>query len=391
MFPFFEHVPAYPLVFVVFWGAAVVFVLAMARHLRVFAAATPAVEQPRPFGAIGPRLVGLVEYAFIQTKMFKDWRAGLMHAGIFWGFVLLTIGTANIVTGGVIQAVLSVPFDGVLWAAISAMQNVVAVIVIGSILWAFERRLISRPRRLTYNRDALVILGMIGGVVATELFAQVFEVAAYGEQPGAFIANALASIVHPAGKELLPAPGPFELPYQVLWWAHMALVAAFLVYLPFSKHLHIVTSFFNIYFRKLAPRGELPAMDLEAEDATFGLRTLADLGWNDLLDGFTCTECGRCQQACPAWNTGKPLNPKHFIMGVRDMSVEAEHGLPLIPNSPSAASFGLTDAIQPDLMLKPIVDNAIPFDAVWDCVTCGACVEACPVLIEHVDKIVGLR
>jgi Fe-S oxidoreductase len=171
----------------------------------------------------------------------------------------------------------------------------------------------------------------------------------------------------------------------------MLIVAAFLIYLPFSKHLHIATSFPNIYFRKLRPRGELPQMDLENEDATFGVRTLADLGWNDLLDGFTCTECGRCQQACPAWNTGKPLNPKSFIMGIRDMSVEAEHGLPLIPNSPSAASFGLTDMIDQKAMLAPIVDNAIPYDAVWDCVTCGACVEACPVLIEHVDKIVGLR
>ena len=172
----------------------------------------------------------------------------------------------------------------------------------------------------------------------------------------------------------------------------MVLVAAFLVYLPFSKHLHIATSFFNIYFRKLAPRGELPAMDLEQEDATFGLRTLADLGWNDLLDGFTCTECGRCQQACPAWNTGKPLNPKTFIMGIRDMSVEAEHGLPLIPNSPiGRARSGWSTRSTQKAMLAPIVDTAIPYDAVWDCVTCGACVEACPVLIEHVDKIVGLR
>jgi Fe-S oxidoreductase len=386
----FEHVPFYPLVFALFWGGAIVFVLAMARHLRVFAAARA--TGPSPFENIPARLTGLIQYAFIQTKMFKDPRAAILHLGIFWGFILLTVGTANIVTGGLIQAVVSIPFDGILWAATLAMQNVVAVIVLLSVLWAFERRFISRPPRLTYNLDALIILGMIGGVVATELFAQAFEVAAYGEQPGAFIANGLAALIHdPAALENLPAPGPFELPFLLLWWAHMLLVAAFLVYLPFSKHLHIVTSFFNIYFRKLAPRGELPAMDLEAEDATFGLRTLADLGWNDLLDGFTCTECGRCQQACPAWNTGKPLNPKQFIMGIRDMSVEAEHGLPLIPNSPSAASFGLSDAIQPDLLLAPIVDNAIPYDAVWDCVTCGACVEACPVLIEHVDKIVGLR
>ena len=98
---------------------------------------------------------------------------------------------------------------------------------------------------------------------------------------------------------------PLEIGFAVLWWLHIGLVAAFLCYLPFSKHLHIATAFPNIFLRKLAPRGELPRMDLEDETATFGLKTLQDLGWKDLLDGFTCTECGRCQQACPAWNTGQ--------------------------------------------------------------------------------------
>jgi Fe-S oxidoreductase len=387
MFETFAHVPAYPLVFVVFWGASAIFALAMARHLRVFEAAHPVQPQPSFVGDIPRRFVGLIEYAFLQTKMFKDWRAGLMHAGIFWGFVLLTIGTANIVTGGLIQSILSIPFDGLLWAAVSAMQNAVAVIVLLAILWAFERRLISKPRRLTYNRDALIILSMIGGVVATELFAQVFEVARYGPVPGAFVSNAIGSAL--SG---LP-PATLEAMFAILWWGHILLVAAFLVYLPFSKHLHIATSFFNIWYRKLRPRGELPAMDLEREDATFGLKTLQDLGWKDLLDGFTCTECGRCQAACPANFTGKPLNPKAFIMGIRDLSVEAEHGLDLIPNNPIVReTYGLDDSTpSPRLMAAPIVDAAIPYDAVWDCVTCGACVEACPVLIEHVDKIVGLR
>ena len=127
-------------------------------------------------------------------------------------------------------------------------------------------------------------------------------------------------------------------------------------------------------------------MDLEAEDARFGVKTVTDLGWKDLLDGFTCTECGRCQDACPAWGTGKPLNPKTMIMGLRELSVEAEAGMSLIPwikpkDAPGRHGGG-------DLT---VVDAAIPYDAVWDCVTCGACVEACPVLIEHVDKIVGLR
>jgi hypothetical protein len=127
----FVDVPYYPLVFPLFWGAAALFVLAMARHLRVFAAAR--VEGPSPFADIPRRFVGLIEYAFIQTKMFKDWRAGLMHAGIFWGFVLLTIGTANVVTGGIVEQVLSIPFDGVIWTFVSAMQNTVAVIVLLSI------------------------------------------------------------------------------------------------------------------------------------------------------------------------------------------------------------------------------------------------------------------
>jgi len=382
MFPAFAHVPAYPIVFALFYGAVAVFALAMARHLRVFAVA----RSSRPFASVPRRLAGLIEYAFVQTKMFKDPRAGLMHAGIFWGFVFLTIGTANIVTGGLIQAILSIPLDGALWTLVGALQNVVAVMVLGAIAWAFERRFVSRPPRLTYNRDALVILAMIGGVVATELAAQLVEAARYGDVPGAFIADALASPLRGM------AGGTLDAAFALLWWAHIALVAAFLVYLPFSKHLHIVTSFPNIYFRKLAPRGELPPMDLEAEDATFGLKTLQDLGWKDMLDGFTCTECGRCQEACPAHFTGKPLNPKAMIMGIRDMAVEAEHGLNLIPNSPLVReTYGLDDGLAPDRVAKPLVDDAIPYDAVWDCVTCGACVEACPVLIEHVDKIVGLR
>ena len=384
MFQQFADVPAYPLVFVVFWGAMAVFALAMARHLRIFAAARA--EGPSPLSDVPARIWGVIEYAFIQTKMFKDPRAALMHWGIFWGFVLLTIGTVNVVTGGLPQAVLSVPFGGAIWSAVVAMQDAVAVIVIVAVGWAFERRLISKPRRLTLNTDALAILAMIGGLVLAELLARVFEIARYGDQSGAVISNVLASPLRGA------APGILEAGFAVCWWAHIGLVSAFLVYLPGSKHLHIATSFFNIYFRKLKPRGELPKMDLEADDATFGVRTLADLGWRDLLDGFTCTECGRCQQACPAWNTGKPLNPKTFVMGLRDMSVEAEAGLPLIPNSPIVReTYGLDDSVKPERLMHPIVDDAIPFDAVWDCVTCGACVEACPVLIEHVDKIVGLR
>jgi Fe-S oxidoreductase/nitrate reductase gamma subunit len=381
----FANVPGYPLVFPLFWGAVVVFGLVMARHLRIFA--TARAEGPSLLSDIPRRTVGVVRYALVQTRMFRDLQAGLMHFGIFWGFVLLTIGTANVVTGGLIQAVVVWPLDGILWTAVSAMQNAVAVVVLLAVAYAFYRRLVLRPKRLTLSRSGLIILGLIGGVVATELLAQAFEAASYGDVPGAFVANALAVPLRSLGASVTEAA------FAVLWWAHIAIVAAFLVYLPFGKHLHIATAVVNIYFRKLAPRGELPAMNLEEETATFGLRTLQDLGWKDLLDGFTCTECGRCQASCPANATGKPLDPKAFIMGIRELSVEAERGIDLIPNSPLVAeTYGLDDTTpDPARLGRPIVDAAIPYDAVWDCVTCGACVEACPVLIEHVDKIVGLR
>ncbi len=380
------RVPAWPLVFPLFWSAVLFFVLAMTRHIRVMVAAHP--SGAYPLSQVPRRIWAVVEHVLIQVRMFRDVRVAVMHHAIFWGFVVLTAGTANAVTGGLVQAVLSWPLDGVLWAVVAALMNVVSVLVIAGVLYALFRRFVLRPVRLTYTRDATVILLMIGGLVTAEFLGGIFEAARYGDQSGAFIANALAGPIRTAGL----SGGALEAGFGLGWWAHILLVSTFLCYLPGSKHLHIVTSLFNVYFRKLAPRGELPAMDLEREDATFGLKTLQDLGWKDILDGFTCTECGRCQDACPAWTTGKVLNPKTFIMGIRDMSDEAEHGLNLIPNSPIVReTYGLDDSLKASALSKPIVGDAIPYEAVWDCVTCGACVEACPVLIDHVDKIVGLR
>jgi Fe-S oxidoreductase len=382
MFAAYADVPGYPLVFPLVYGAMVYFALAMARHLRVFAAAGPS----RPFASVARRTAGLVVYALAQARMFRDARAGLMHLAIFWGFVALTVGTADIITGGLVQAIVGWPADGALWTALTALQNVAAVGVLMAVGYAGWRRLVTRPRRLALTRAALVILALIGGVVGAELAAMALGAARWGDRPGAIVANALAAPLRTID------PGLLQVAFAVCWWAHVVLVAAFICYLPGSKHLHIATSFFNVYLRKLAPRGQLPAMDLEAEGGTFGVRTIADLGWKDLLDGFTCTECGRCTEACPANATGKSLDPRAMIMGIRHLAVDAEHGLNLIPNSPLVReTFGLDDRLAPAALATPIVDAAIPYDAVWDCVTCGACVEACPVLIEHVDKIVGLR
>ena len=386
-----SEVPLYPLAPMVFVLAVLSFALQMARHLRVFGAARSSTVADRP----GERVRSLVVFAIAQVRMFRDPRAGIMHAAIFWGFVILTVGTANRVTGGLVETVLAWPFAGWIWRIVVALGNLLAVGVLVAIGYATFRRLVTRPARITLSRDALLVLVLIAGIVVTELVAEAFRLARYGDP------YAQATLVSwPLGQLIAAplAPGAQAAIFAVAWWANILLVCWFLVYLPGSKHLHIATAFFNTAFRKLAPRGELPPMDLEAETATFGVRTVADLGWKDLLDAFTCTECGRCQAQCPAWATGKPLNPKTFVMGLRQMAVDAERGARLLPGLPAVPWIRPSDAPGRqsagdvrDALGRPVVDAAIPYDAVWDCVTCGACVEACPVTIEHVDKIVGIR
>ena len=370
-----EHVPFYPLAPLLFASAVVLFVLLMARHLRVWAYARPAPSVRDEPG----RLSSLIKYAIVQVRMFRDLDAGIMHATIFWGFVILTVGTADRVTFGVIQTIIRAPLDGWLWRLYLLGANLFVLGVLVMVGYALFRRLVWRyPRRTTLSRDALVILFLIGGVVLSEWLTEGFRIAAFGDPDAgwAVMANPLSTVLGRVFPQQLLEGG-----YGIFFWANVALVSYFLVYLPGSKHLHIVTAFFNAALRKMRPRGELPAMDIEASDARFGIKTIEDLSWKDLLDGFTCTECGRCQEACPAWATGKPLNPKTMIMGIREMSVESEVGVPLIP----------WISAKPAHADRPVIDNAIPYDAVWDCLTCGACVEACPVMIEHVDKIVGLR
>jgi Fe-S oxidoreductase/nitrate reductase gamma subunit len=377
------RIPFWWLAIPAFWGALILFSLQLARHLRVMGAVRPTA----PLRDVPRRLAALVRYALLQQRMFRDPRAGLMHYAVFAAFVLLGTGVANAASGGLVELVLAAPLGGSIWAVLLLLRNVAALAAVGGLAYFFVRRLILRPARLTLSGSGIAILLLITGIVTAELVALAFEAARYGALPGALLTNAVAGVL--AGGD----PATLATVAAVAWWVHIACVCIFFAWLPSTKHLHVATSFFNVYLRKLEPRGALPAMDLEAEDATFGLKTLADLSWKDVLDGLTCTECGRCQDACPAYATGKPLNPKALIMGIRDLTSEAEHGLNVIPNSPIVRSLGgaYDDVLRPTAVAIPLVDHAIPYDAVWDCVTCGACVEACPVLIEHVDKIVGIR
>ena len=158
-------------------------------------------------------------------------------------------------------------------------------------------------------------------------------------------------------------------------WAHVCVILRFLVYLPYSKHLHIATAAVNVFFSRTRRRGRLEPLrfDLPEAEMRFGAGTIRDLTWKEMVDSFSCTECGRCQDVCPAYATGKSLSPKLVIMGIRDQ---------VFAEGPNLLAGG---------ELTPIAGNGVPEDMIWDCVTCGACVHECPVSIEHIDHIVDLR
>ncbi len=246
------------------------------------------------------------------------------------------------------------------------------MLVLVGVVAAFTIRKIVRPARFegSHLGEADLILGLIAGVVTTLLLWHAARIAAgLNEWPAGWspVSNGLSG--------LFGHGEAARVSERVFVWAHLVIVVSFLAYLPRSKHLHIATAAVNVFFGRTERPGRLEPLrfDLPDDELRFGAGTVADLTWKEVLDVVSCTECGRCQDACPAYATGKALSPKLLIMGLRDQ-VFAD----------GAASLAGGE-------LAPLVPGAVTDEVVWDCVTCGACVEACPVSIEHIDHIVDLR
>jgi len=252
--------------------------------------------------------------------------------------------------------------------------------VLIGVIAAFAIRKIQQPRRFdgSHLREADLILLAIGGIVVTLIGWHAARIAlGLNEYPAAWspVSNAVSNLF--GGGE------GTEVMERVLVWAHVTIILGFMVYLPYSKHLHIATAGINVYFGRTRARGRLEPLDFSEgqaeEDMRFGAGTVADMTWKEMLDTVSCTECGRCQDVCPAFATGKELSPKLLIMGLRDQ-LFAE-GPSLLEAARGGTAFTAT----------PLVPNAVSDEVVWDCVTCGACVYECPVSIEHVDHIIDLR
>src|SRR6187551_2477737 len=396
-------IPYYPLVAVPIAAAIVLFWRRARWHLAILSAGRPLHRTSR----IGARVRSLGVFVFGQRRLLQDIGPGLAHAFVFWGFVVLLATTGNYITNGLVETIVGWPVGGFFWSVVVLFANVFIALVLASVVYYVIRRTVVRPTRLALTRDAFVILTLIFLIVLTEWvgdsFAYVVE-PDHPARPWAVLAGPLSVVLAPIGAAAA-AVG-----YGLLGWSHILLVLAFGAYLPYSKHLHILSSEPNVYFRNLEPRGALRKMDLEAEPEegeelpVFGAKTLEDLTWRHLLDPLACTECGRCMEFCPASVTGKTLSPKHLMEGLRDQIWAAETALAAAAsaqrawkggaNGGAAASedaLGLAKQRAEEALSLPLMDNAIPEEAVWQCTTCGWCVEGCPVLIEHVDTIVEIR
>ena len=326
------------------------------------------------FGDIPQRARNEATIVLGQRKLLQRLVPGVIHTAIFWGFLVL-FPTIVIAMIGAVDREATLPWLGHQgWFAL--MVDVFAVLVLAGVIGAALIRKVQRPKRFegSHLAEADLILTLIAGIVTTLLLWHATRIALnLNEWPASW------SPVSDALSNLFADNTATEVLERVFVWAHVLIILTFLAYLPHSKHLHIATAAVNVFFASTRARGHLEPLrfDVPDDEMRFGAGTVRDMTWKQTLDTFSCTECGRCQDVCPAWTTGKELSPKLLIMALRDQVF--------------AEGPALVRAADGEFEPAPLVPNAVKDEIVWDCVTCGACVRECPVSIEHVDHIVDLR
>jgi Fe-S oxidoreductase len=335
---------------------------------------------------IGKRVGEFFKVVLGQSGVLRDPIPGIAHFFTFWGFIILFFGLFNLMLGA-FNASLPLLGDNHVFAA---TVDTFAILVFFSLLVFAIRRGIIRPRQLSSSLhgpwDGFIILGMISLVILTLALGEAFEFAASNGEAWTPIGTVLGPVFAPAGE------GFNTVAFRVFWWAHILVVLNFLIYLPRSKHLHLMATPFNVFFRSYQPAGALPLIENIEEREDYGVSKVEQFTWKQLLDGYACTECGRCNTVCPAANTDKPLFPKEIILGAKEALFERSDEILgensifrklEVLNGQRHKAQGNHD--------QPMVGGIISHEALWSCTTCMACVEICPVEIEHVPKIVDMR
>jgi Fe-S oxidoreductase len=322
------------------------------------------------------RVWGLIENVGIHWRMFRNLYSGLLHFLIFYGFIVLLSAILQAFGEGIFPGFSLALIGGDNWIAL--MQDSFGLLVLLGVTMAAANRALIKPRqfRESNERDASIILTLIAVIMVGMLGQNAARIAQGGDPSAAWrpVSSAIALIFESVGWKGSGAVAAHE----GFYWLHILAVLAFLIYIPSSKHLHIIVAIPNIFFRKLGvkPGAALNLIDLEHAEH-YGTSKVTQNSWKNLLDLYACTECGRCQEQCPAALTGKPLNPKMIIVDSRENLFKTVRDAPAKPNESRPQ--------------EKLIGEAVKEDELWACVTCGACQEECPVLIEHVPKIIDMR
>lgn len=330
-----------------------------------------------------PRVFGFIKYVFGQARTIREF-GGWVHFFIFWGFIVLQAETIEYVIRGFAPdfrwaAIIGLPaYNGVVF-----VQDLFSFLVLAAVIVAIVRRFVIKPDHTTQSFDAAMILGLEVGLLGTRFLAHGAEIAKHSDvahvgwdvayTPFSYLAAYLfgGPDAHPDSAFL----GGF---FVVMYLAHLTIVAVFANWIATGgKHLHLIGATSNVFFRKLDPNGSLYPIDLEDENAEyFGAMKMEDLTWKQLLDTYACTECARCEHYCPAFNTGKELNPMMIIQKLKTHVKE---------KGKSVYREGKEDDF------AQLAGGIISREELMSCTTCGACVANCPVFIEHVDTIIDMR
>lgn len=352
-------------------------------------------------GEVKERYRKVVVNVFGQKKLLKDRKSGIIHVLFFYGFILVQFGALDFIIKGLFPGY-HLPF-GPFYGGFTFFQEVVTLLIVVAVLWAFHRRYIEKLVRLKRGFKSGLVLLFIGGLMISVLVGNGMSLIWHNEQLGWSepVASLIASLF-----SFLPETGATVL-FYVAWWVHLLLLLAFLVYVPQSKHAHLIAGPANVYLNRLTPPGKLEKIDFEDESKeTFGVGTIEEFTQGQLLDLYACVECGRCTNVCPATGTGKMLSPMDLILKLRDHLTNK--GAAVTSRTPWVPAFAFNNTHGNQLALKSkqqgieesaatlsynpsLIGDVITEEEIWACTTCRNCEDQCPVMNEHVDKIIDLR